>query len=137
MRFLLFGLLLSLPLLAQTTPPPSEQKPPVFAPAQRKAAMPCASPQFGGKQSSGFNFCISTEQAPKTPPPRFVTRTPAGPITLATVSRAKSPAVCSIPLLNVLKADPHDRIAVTPPAMRNSPKEIVIPPAPPCDDNKR
>jgi len=59
------------------------------------------------------------------------------PVNVAPVKVQEPAGVCSIPLKNVLRTDPHDKITITPGTPMGTHLPEVKLPAPPCDDAVR
>ena len=135
MRLLLVLPLLCLDGLAQTSAPlPAQQQPFYSDPLPPVQILTCGLPQILRSQLAPFNFCTpgqkKTTSSPGPavgPPGNAVVPAPAKP-------PARSP-VCSIPLLNVAAVETHDRMGIPVPSARG--KDVVVAPAPACDDKNK
>jgi hypothetical protein len=136
MRLLLVVPLLCLPGFAQTGAPlpPAQPQPFYSDPQPQLQTRTCDVPQIRWKQFAPFNFC-TPEQTKKTSSPTPSVGAPGNAVVPAPATLPAKPSVCSIPLVNVLPVETHDRMVIPlPPAQRT---DSVIAPAPPCDDKNK
>ena len=141
MRLLLIATFLSAAIFAQTVAhPPTERKAPEQAPKTEKQAEAPAvqkgseavrkttgdSPAESAQQSAAKAMMVELTDLPESP--MFIEMTGDK----GNLAGVPSQSLCSIPLLNVLGTETHDRIATTQQPAKASQMPQVNVPAPPC-----